>query len=457
MLKLKTRIGELPFDEKTEQERGSELTSWARSGLDNLKSQMHTRIVIKSRSSTTNLCVSCKGSRMLCGKTRCPVLIRAKSFSRTLPMTDGLEVDGTCPPSVFVGRIGYPYVYVGPLVPPLHADTSQFDMPEVWLGKTIDEIISFRSLMIRGKHRVHVSKFQTAGKIMDSTLELALASRSTDVELMFKKKPKGFLFLDDGVQPFGPSAPLKNLKVDTTKWDPRLEKAYYDSDLKTRPAIMDLYRDGVLVTRIQRALSAGAFGIEENRRLVPTRWSITAVDSMVSKRMMKKIRTFPLINEYRLYESSHLENQFEILMIPDAWSYEAIEAWFPGSTWNPIGRNIVLYGDWEGRKDRTTYAKIGGCYYAARLAVCELLEKERRQATVIVLREARPGYIMPLGVWQVRENVRNAMIQRPLRFGTLKEALERISTQFRIPVNQWTRVSKLIGNARRQVKLAQYF
>jgi len=37
------------------------------------------------------------------------------------------------------------------------------------------------------------------------------------------------------------------------------------------------------------------------------------------------------------------------------------------------------------------------------LAVCDQLVKERRQATVIVLREARPGYIMPVGVWQVRE------------------------------------------------------
>jgi hypothetical protein len=372
-------------------------------------------------------------------------------------MTDGLEIDGTCPPSVFVGRIGYPYVNVGPLVPPIHADTSLFDMPEEWLGRTIDEIVGFRSMMIRGKHRVHVNEFQESGKIMDSTLELALASRSTDVELVLRKKPKGFLFLDDGVQPFGPSAPLQNLKVNNTKWDQRIEKAYYDSDLKARSAVMDLYRDGVFVTRIQRALSAGAFGIEENRRLVPTRWSITAVDSMISKRMMRAIRTYPLINEFRLYESSYLENQFEILMIPDAWSYEAIEAWFPGSTWNPTGRNIVLYGDWEGRQNRTTYAKIGGCYYAARLAVCELLEKERRQATVIVLREARPGYVMPLGVWQVRENVRNAVLQHPHKYLTLDEAMERISTQFRIPLNYWMKVSHLISNARKQSKLAQYF
>jgi hypothetical protein len=39
------------------------------------------------------------------------------------------------------------------------------------------------------------------------------------------------------------------------------------------------------------------------------------------------------------------------------------------------------------------------------LAVGELLEKERRQAAVVVLREAHPGYIMPVGVWQVREIV----------------------------------------------------
>ncbi len=457
MSKLKTRIGEIPFNETTTPHQGSSHSSWTYPSLDKLKSQMSTQIVIKTRKKTANLCVSCKGSRMLCGKTQCPVLIRAKTFSRTMPMTDGLEIDGTCPPSVFVGRIGYPYVNVGPLVPPIHADTSLFDMPEEWLGRTIDEIVSFRSMMIRGKHRVHVNEFQESGKIMDSTLELALASRSTDVELMLRKKPTGFLFLDDGVQPFGPSAPLQNLKINNTKWDQRLEKAYYDSDLKACPAVIDLYRDGVLVTRIQRALSAGAFGIEENRRLVPTRWSITAVDSMISKRMMRAIRTYPLINEYRLYESSYLDNQFEILMIPDAWSYEAIEAWFPGSTWNPIGSNIVLYGDWEDRQDRTTYAKIGGCYYAARLAVCELLEKERRQATVIVLREARPGYIMPLGVWQVRENVRNAMLQRPHKYLTLDEAMERISTQFQIPLNHWMKVSHLISNARKQTKLALYF
>jgi len=402
------------------------------------------------------LCVACKGSRMLCGKARCPVMVRLNSFIRAVPMIKGLDIDGASPPSVFVGRIGYPYVYAGPLVPPVHEDTSLYDLPELWFGKPIDEIVNFRAMLIRGKHRVHVSQFEEGGKIMGMTRELALASTATDVELALKKRPRGFLVLSDDIQPFGPSAPIRDLRVSSARWDHHVEKAYYDTDLKAKPAVLELHAKGVMVTKIQRAFSVGAFGIEKQRRLVPTRWSITAVDSIISKELMDTVKTFPLINEYRLYESSYLSNQFEILMIPDAWSYEAIEAWYPGTVWNPSGRNVVMYGDWEDYDGRTTYASIGGCYYAARLAVCELLTKERRQASVVVLREARPGYIMPVGVWQVRENVRNAVRQQPLKFNSLEDALQRIANQFRIPLQQWASKSRLIMNAKIQRKLTHY-
>ncbi len=408
------------------------------------------------KQTNSGLCVACKGSRMLCGKTRCPVMIRLNSFLHAAPLIKGLEINGASPPSVFVGRIGYPYVYAGPLVPPLHEDTSLYDLPELWFGKTMDEIVGFRSMLIRGKHRVHVRRFEEAGKIMDTTRELALASMATDVELALKKRPRGFLVLNDDIQPFGPSAPIRDLRVNTRRWDQHIEKTYYDTDLKARPAVLELYERGVMVTKIQRAFSVGAFGVEEQRRLVPTRWSITAVDSIVSKELMDKVKTFPLVSEYRLYESSYLENQFEVLLIPDAWSYEAIEAWYPGTIWNPSGKNVVLYGDWEGYDGRTTYADIGGCYYAARLAVCELLTRERRQAAAVVLREARPGYVMPVGVWQVRENVRNAMRQKPLRFNTLEAALHRIASKFHIPIQHWINKSRLISNTRLQRKLAQY-
>jgi hypothetical protein len=409
-----------------------------------------------TRDTNSGLCVVCKGSRMLCGKPRCPVMVRVNSFVRAVPLIKGLDIDGASPPSVFVGRIGYPYVYAGPLVPPVHEDTSLYDLPELWFGKPMDEIVNFRSMLIRGKHRVHVRRFEEAGKIMDLTRELAMSSNATDVELALKKRPRGYLVLNDDTQPFGPSAPIRDLRVTSTHWDHHVEKAYYDMDLRAKPAVLELFDKGVMVTKIQRAFSVGAFGVEQQRRLVPTRWSITAIDSIVSLDQMDRVRTFPQINEYRLYESSYLSNQFEILMMPDAWNYEAIEAWYPGTVWNPSGKNVVLYGDWEGYGGRTTYASIGGCYYAARLAVCELLTKERRQASVVVLREARPGYIMPVGVWQVRENVRNAVRQPPLKFNTLDEALQRISCMFHIPIAHWVAKSKLISDARMQRKITQY-
>jgi len=152
-----------------------------------------------------------------------------------------------------------------------------------------------------------------------------------------------------------------------------------------------------------------------------------------------------------------LDNQFEVLMIPGAWSYEAMEAWYPGTVWNPSGNSIVMFSDSEGFEGRTTYASIGGCYYAARLAVGELLAKERRQAEVAVLREARPDYIMPVGVWQVRENVRNALRQKPFKCNTLDEALARVASKFQIPIELWIGRSKLLQDALFQRKITQYF
>jgi len=411
---------------------------------------------ITAKASRSGLCVACKGSRFLCGKTRCPIIVRANYFLKSIPLMQSEEVAGASPPSVFVGRIGYPYVYAGPLVPPIREDTSLYDLPEFWFGKSIDDIVGFRSLLIRGKYRVHVRKFEVAGKIIEKTRELALAVNPVDVELMLKKKPRGFILLDDEVQPFGPSAPIENMLVGNARWDHQIEKAYYDTDLKAAEAVTELYGKGVLVTKIQRAFSVGAFGLKSNRRLVPTRWSITAVDSIISKQLMDKVKTFPEISEYRVYESRYLDNIFEVLMIPNSWSYEAIEAWYPGTVWNPSGKSVVMYSDWEGYDGRTTYAEIGGCYYAARLAVCEQLVKEQRQATVIVLREAHPGYIMPVGVWQVRENVRNAMRQKPYTFKSLNEALKFIAGRFQIPIQRWVMRSVLLKNALFQKKITDF-
>ncbi|MCW3999093.1 MAG: Nre family DNA repair protein [Candidatus Bathyarchaeota archaeon] len=406
---------------------------------------------------SNSLCVLCKGSRFLCGKTRCPIMVKVNSFLKSAPLMESQDIDGASPPSVFIGRIGYPNVYIGPLVPPVHENTGIYDAPEQWFGKPMDEIVGFRSLLIRGKHLVNVTKISAAGKILDRTRDLALADSSVDTELNLTKKPRGSITLSDDVQPFGPSAPIRDLHVGNAPYNQKIEKAYYDTDLKATGAVVDLYNRGVTVTQIQKAFSVGAFGVEKNRRLVPTRWSITAVDDIIGKKLLEKVKTFPEINEYRIYESIYLDNVFEILMIPARWSYESMEAWYPGTVWNPAGSSVAIYSDWEGNSGRSTYASIGGCYYSARLAICELLQKERRQATAIVLREARPGYIMPIGVWQVRENVRNAMRQKPYVFRSLAESLQFLGGKFEIPISRWILQSELLKRALFQRRISDFF
>jgi DNA repair protein NreA len=219
---------------------------------------------IATRTSRSSLCVLCKGSRNLCGKTRCPIMVKVNSYLKSVPLMSSEDIAGASPPSVFIGRIGYPNVFAGPLVPPVQEDTSIYDLPEQWFGKSIDEIVGFRSLLVRGKHRVHVQDFMRAGKIMDKTRELALADNYVGVELNLTKKPRGSIFMDDDVQPFGPSAPIRDLYLGNAKFDHQVEKAYYDTDLKATNAVTELYSRGVVVSKIQKAFSVGAFGIEKN-------------------------------------------------------------------------------------------------------------------------------------------------------------------------------------------------
>ena len=429
------------------------IVSDAGAALDLNYSLEETRIRVPTKS----LCIACRGARMLCRKPRCPIVVKLYSYLKTKPLIDATELEGSSPPGVFVGRIGYPYVFAGPLIPPIRGDTSLFDMPEQWLDRKIDEIVDFRLKLVRGKFRVNVKKAEAAGKLMDQSRELALSAVPVDAEAKFGKKPGKNFIIDGELQPFGPSAQLKELTTGNIKFDHKIEKAYRDTDLKALDAVLDLYKDNVPVSRIQRAFSIGAFGIEKQRRLVPTRWSITAVDSNISRILRDKaVKRSPVINEYRVYESDYLDNRFVVLMMPSAWSYEAVEAWYPGTSWNPSSPNIAICGDWEGYEGRTTYAEIGGCYYAARLAVTEYLSREKRQASVVVLREAHPGYILPVGVWQVRENVRSALRRDFKKFETIKESLDHISKRLDIKLNNWVDSSRLLENELHQERLTKF-
>jgi hypothetical protein len=144
-------------------------------------------------------------------------------------------------------------------------------------------------------------------------------------------------------------------------------------------------------------------------------------------------------------------------MMPSNWQYELIEAWYPNTVWNPYGRSISIFNSYEFFDGRSTYAEIGGCYYAARLAVNEFLNNERRQAGIVILREAHPGYIMPLGVWNVRESVRKALKTNCQMFDTLDEAIINISQKMDIPIQRWIRNSAILKNQLFQKRIEDFY
>ena len=404
-----------------------------------------------------SLCAICKGSKNLCGKDRCPLMVKFYSRAKTKNLINSLNIEGMSPPSIFVGRYGYPKVDIGPLVPPMMGDTSIMDTPELWVGKSIEEFVDFRFSLIRGKHRIDAVDFHKAGKIIDQTRDLALAENPLEVEAAFQKRPIGRLVLDDEVQPFGPSARLKTLEVGNTRYEQYVEKAFYDTDLRATEAVKSLYGKGVLVSKIQKAFSVGAFGIDKNRKFVPTRWSITAVDDILGKSLLSNTKYNPLIEDWRVYDWYQLDNRWSILLMPVSWRYELIEAWFPNTVWNPLGKDVEIISSHEFYNGRKQYAEIGGCYYAARFAINELLQSEGRQAGAVIFREAHPGYIMPVGVWNVRENVRAALKTEPYRFETLNGALNHVGSKMSIPVKQWIANSGILKDMFTKIRLDDYF
>ena len=54
------------------------------------------------------MCLQCRGAKLLCGKPRCPIIVKAQSMGRVgdAPYSD--LISGSSPPGVFVGRIGLP-------------------------------------------------------------------------------------------------------------------------------------------------------------------------------------------------------------------------------------------------------------------------------------------------------------------------------------------------------------
>ena len=355
------------------------------------------------------------------------------------------SLDGSSPPSVFVGSYGYPKVSVGPMVPPMHGDTTLLDSPELWVGKSLEEIVNFRLSLIRGIKNIPIN--EPNGRYIENLHEVAMSSRPIDSELQFYKNPKPVAFIDGESAPFGPVGEVASAKFSSTSSDKSIQRAYYDHDLKAQDAVVSLYNRGIEISKIQKCFSVGMFG--KKRKLVPTKWSITATDSIIAESLVSEILEFDLIDSCRVFSHDHLGNMFSVVLFPHRWLFENQEAWHTG---NSIG----FGSDIEDAKGIDHSPVTAGAFFAAKLGVAEYLLEKKCQASALVLREIRPEYAVPVGVWQIREAIRSAMKNEPYIAENFDDGITFAAKRMSVSKSEWLSKGNMLSMLK-QKSISDFF
>ncbi|WP_222918466.1 DNA repair protein NreA [Natrinema sp. SYSU A 869] len=368
---------------------------------------------------------------------------------------------GSTSPSIFVGRSNYPDIPVGLLSPVGDEDAAEEYVTDGdWYqqGYAIDDVLQRRTGLLNSSKRANVDSPSIASRMTPNVddvwdgfvgvqREVAIADRPVDLEIGLDDKPD--LGLDAGTDvatPRGPRASARGADLRENPHVPQpVKKTLEDDDWQAEGAMTYLYRRGFDVYEINSILSAGALGQTKQRRLVPTRWSITAVDDTVGKFLRGGIRNAPSIDEVQVWANEYVGNRYWIVLAPGNWEFELVEMKAPGSIWNPDPEdNLWMASASEGYEGRSSYVEeTAGAYYAARLGVLEYLESIGRQAKCLVLREVSDDYWAPVGVWQVRESVRNAFDGRYGESETFHEAVSEVATQLPVSYARLRRKSEL--------------
>jgi len=406
-------------------------------------------------------CLRCKGSNPQdnCGRTFCPLIAKSEARFKVEKTLTNKDFQSSSP-APFIGRFGYPYVNVGFLSPPnLKENTWEYDAPKHWAqhNYTIQDVIGFRSELINSNKRAFV---KGQGKTLEIAQEIGMASKPVELEVNLEDKPKFRFKTDTYMAPQGPNAKLKKAEITAnSKIEYKVDKVVDDIDLKANDALVYLYNHQFDENFLSKLLSVGTLGIKKNRKLVPTRWSITAADDMLGKNIIKEIKDYPEA-DYQCYFGSYIGNYYLILLFPDVWSYELFETYLPNVSWN-VTENIQYTTDNESYNGRKYYAEnCAGGYYTVRLAIAEHLRKIKRQASCLAIRIITGEYAAPLGVWVTREATRKALKKKPMAFASKELMLDYARTLIKIKFNcnldKILDESKLLKELTQQKKLSTF-
>lgn len=368
-------------------------------------------------------------------------------------------------PAPFIGRFGYPNVHIGLLSPQISGDTSFYDAPHSWSKKAtpIGTIASMRYGMVNSRSSADVKEVhkEQKNKFLELVQEVGMAAKPVEMEVHLRQQPKLSLQPEKEIIPFGPQGEMKKASITSNVHvDSRVETVVRDTDLKASSALQQLYRKGFEENALTKLLSVGNLGLGKNRKLVPTRWSITATDDTLGKQLLQEIKEFPL-GEYQAFFGGGWGNYYLLLFFPEVWSYELFETYidYKINPWSKAGNFYAT--DYESYAGRKAYAEeTAGGYYACRLAVLEKMKELKRQHSCLALRFITPEYTLPLGVWVCREATRKSFAERPISFSSpellLSYAREVIKQKFNFALDILLKESKLLQQKKEQKKLNEF-
>lgn len=404
-----------------------------------------------------HLCPACKGYRLLCGREKCIILTRFKVHREVLSKVDKTAFSGATPPEVLIGSRGWPRVTVGPLVAPIDAQSvEEAGEPEKLYGKPLEEILALRSQLIGCYSQMDVKIARRTLKLLEEMRLAALSTTGLEVEVHLKSVPKPKLEFDGFLAPTGPRARLADLAVVELKVPKRADAIVDDVDLKAGEAIRELYRRGFSTYYAARLLSLGMLGRKPERVLVPSRWSITATDTIISKHLSGEIKKRPELSNVELFFTEYIGNKYAAILVPWTLSYEMVEIVMPDCVYMPTGREAWIGSDSEGSRGRWSYPSVGGGYFAAKLPVFEYLSHVKRQAFALVIREVTPAYWAPVGSWKIREALRQALRTKPERFVEVREAVEAVVDRFLTSPKLWLPKARRLAFIVGQRKLTEF-
>ena len=376
------------------------------------------------------------------------------------------KLDSNSPPDIFIGsKLRYPLVNVG-ILSPLQRDDNAwlYDAEKYWAENNfeIQDVISLRDNLLNSRFQSKVKdvRINKENKFLEIAKEIAMSSKPVDLEIELNRNLRVGKEKDRVTMPVGMKAPLKKARITGNVSIPsKIDKVATD-ELKASDAIKYLYKNNFDEYLLSKILSVGVLGLKKNKRLVPTRWSITATDDTIGKQLLENVRNYNWIENYELFYGEFLGNQYILLFFPGVWSYELFELYAPGSSWNPTTQ-IKASTDNEDFYGRKSYAfnTVGG-YYASRLAIIEYLNGIKKQASVLAIRIETPSYWAALGVWVVRESVRKALASKRFEFSTKEELVEsakQISKlKYKFDNSQIISKSKLLNSIKTQKSLRDY-